>query len=453
MSDKPSRKALLLSLAFGLATPLSGALPAAADQTPAQNQAPTASAAPPQSQPPAATAAPPQSQPPAVTAAPVQSQAPAAGAVPGSSGQAADKAVPPAAEKQEEPAAKSRHKKTDEESAPARHVKDSMSDNQRRHEDQGYYSGTKGKADQERFSDNQRRHGDEGYYTDVRQYAPPPPEEKPVAPPVQPAIVTPPPLIVPPVGSGQPNDRKLGDDTGATGSITATRHAKQAKDMLNSGHYDLAKSHFRESLQQVPSQLDLYPGYWESCAKTNDWGEARRALEKFFELDSAAKKDYYWAYGQTWFELRNYDKAVPVLREALGYGQHVDDVHADLLKIALNRKDSAGIAAEYAAVLKSKPSDAKTHKEFADWLEVQGRHSEAIAHYKSAVGIDPSDGATAGRLAYMMMFYNKDFHGAINYYQKAVAGDPLNAAKYLQSIEYAKSQIQTSSPKKKQEQQ
>jgi tetratricopeptide (TPR) repeat protein len=336
-----------------------------------------------------------------------------------------------------------------------RHNKEVFSDSQLRHQDEGYYSGVKGTNEKDKMSDYQRRHKDDGgYYSEVKPYVAPPPEAKPEPPPVQPALQTtaPPPLNVPAVGT-TPGGNKYEDDTGATGSITATRHAKSAQELFSSGHFDLAKHHYRESLAVMPNQIELYGNYWESCAKTNDWGEGRRALEKLFELDPSKKKDYAWAYGETWFQLRNYDKAAAALNEALKYGNHLEEVHNDILKIGLNRRDPALISQEYNALLKIKPSDYKMQLDFANWLEVQGRHSDAIAHYRSAANLNPGDGQLAARLAYMLMYYNKDFKGAINFYNRAISGDPLNAAKYQENIKYAQSQIEASKPEPKKQQQ
>ncbi|HEY9791127.1 MAG TPA: tetratricopeptide repeat protein [Candidatus Obscuribacterales bacterium] len=339
-----------------------------------------------------------------------------------------------------------------EETSGSKRHKDDLSEYQHRHQEDGYYSGVKGES--QRQSDNQKRHSDEGYYSEVKPYVAPPPEVKPaLPPPTQSALPgTPPPLVIPPVGS-TPGGSKFEDDTGATGSITATRHAKQAQELFSSGHFDLAKHHYRESLAVMPNQLELYGNYWESCAKTNDWGEGRRALDKLFELDPAKKKEWAWAYGETWFQLRNYDKAVAALNDALKYGNHLEDVHNDILKIGLNRRDSALINQEYAALTKIKPNDYKMQLDYANWLEVAGKHGEAIGHYRSAANLNPGDGALAARLAYMLMYYNKDFKGAINFYTRAIAGDPLNAAKYQENIKYAQAQIQVDKPAPKKVQQ
>ncbi|MGH7192874.1 MAG: tetratricopeptide repeat protein, partial [Candidatus Saccharimonadales bacterium] len=337
-------------------------------------------------------------------------------------------------------------------SAASRRSHDRMSDYQLRHQDDGYYSGVKGEA--QRQSDYQTRHKDDNYYSDIKPYVAPVVEVKPeLPPPGQPAVqMPPPPLNVPAVGT-TPGGPKFEDDTGATGSITATRHAKSAQELFASGHFDLAKHHYRESLAVMPNQIELYGNYWESCAKTNDWGEGRRALEKLFELEPAKKKEWAWAYGETWFQLRNYDKAVAALNDALKYGNHLEEVHTDILKIGLNRRDSALINQEYAALTKIKPNDYKTQLDYANWLEVGGKHVEAIGHYRSAANLNPGDGPLAARLAYMLMYYNKDFKGAINFYTRAIAGDPLNAAKYQENIRYAQAQIDLDKPAPKRIQQ
>jgi tetratricopeptide (TPR) repeat protein len=395
--DISCRKVLLLSLALSLGTPQMAVL--------AETAAPATAT----EQPVAAQATAPEAQPPAQAA--------------------------------EQPAAEEKVSKHTEKQ------KSEQKGRKGRHEDEGYYGSMQhGKKDQ--FSDIQRRHQDEGYYSEIKPYVPPPPEAAPVPPPQAPVIEQKPELVVPPVRPDA-SGRKFDDDTGATGSITATRHAKQAKELLANGQFELAKRHFKESLAIVENQPELYPGYWECCTKTNDWSEALRILDKMFEVQPAKKAEFAWAYGQALYQLRRYDKAKVALKDAVKYGKNVDDIHLTLLKIAQQEHNNNDIVAEYNALLKLKPSDYKTQLEFANLLELQGRHAEALSHYKSASNLQPSDGGLAARVAYMLMYYNKDYKGAIAFYSKALAADPGNAQKYQDSIKYCQYQMQ---PQKKLEQ-
>ena len=95
-------------------------------------------------------------------------------------------------------------------------------------------------------------------------------------------------------------------------------------------------------------------------------------------------------------------------------------------------------------------SDYKTQLDFGNYLEGQGRHAEALAHYKTAADVHPTDGGLLSRIAYMVMYYNKDYNGAINYYTKAMAADPANVNRYQENIKYCQAQMHVSTPREQQ---
>lgn len=320
-----------------------------------------------------------------------------------------------------------------------------------RHKDEGYYGNLQPQESTQ--SDSQQRHKDDGYYSDVKSVPAyvPSTEAKPIPTNLPPLTTTP---VVPipavrPASAGGASERKFDDDTGSTGSITFTRHVNTAKEMLNTGHPDIAKRHFQDAIKMFPNQADLYQPLYESCVQMRDWSEACRTLEKLFELQPAKERELEWGYGQAQFELRHWDKAVPSLKKAAGYGHHQEQCHKMLLKIAQQQNDSAGVIAEYTALLKLK-NDYNTRVEFANYLDRIGKHPEAIVQYKSAVAIQSTDGPLMARIAYMLMFYNKDYSSAVQFYNKAIQIDPANANNYQQNIAYAQQQIDAlTKPKKK----
>lgn len=304
-------------------------------------------------------------------------------------------------------------------------------------EDDGYYKQySLDEHDKHEFDRHKEQGG--GYYGPMPTYKAPPPEAKPILPAVE---IVPVPVAVPLKHDG--TDRKFKDDPGAVGSITFMRHATQAKELLSTGHYDLAKKHFKEALRINPDDMDLLPGYWETCEKTSDWSESVRTLEHMFSLNPAKEKEYCWAHGEALYELRRWDRAVPTLRKAVTFGRNVDQCHDWLLKIALQQRNTAEQATEYAAILKLRPTDYKMHVDFGNLLETQGRHNEALVQYKAAATAQP-DGALMARIAYMMMSYNKDWNGAMAMYNRATQADPKNAAVYQKSVLYCQAQLDAS---------
>ncbi len=314
--------------------------------------------------------------------------------------------------------------------------------------DDGYYStigpSEKSAAEEEAGKPDRwkkKKKEDDGYYGTIK-YAPVPKElleqaKNPPPPPVAPPapVVVPPP--VQPASSTGPA-RKFDDDTGNTGSITVTRHINKAREFLSSGHPDFAKKHFKEALRIAPEKAEFYEGYYESCVKTNDWSEAINALDRWFKLDPDKEKDYGADYGEALFQLQRYDKATAALKRALTFGKKQEQIHRTLLKIAQVQQNTPAIIAEYNAVLAVK-NDGDLQAEFGGFLERLDRAPEAIPHYKAAVKLKPLDAQLQGRLAYMLLYYNKDYAGAIAAYNKAIAADPSSQA-LRDGLRYAEQQ-------------
>jgi tetratricopeptide (TPR) repeat protein len=317
-----------------------------------------------------------------------------------------------------------------------------------RHKDDGYYGSMAAPDTKKANFEQQEKHG-EGYYVEVK----PTPKEYPKEP-TPPVYVppTPEPAAVVPVTPRNPNEpeRKFDDDTGSSGSITYTRHVKVANEMLSSGHNDLARKHFKEAINVQPENSEPYPGLIESCQKCNDWSETQHAIEKYLQLVPAKEREYQWQLGEALFHLQRYDKSTPLLKKAAGNGHHQEQIHKMLLKTAQIQNDNAEVLAEYNALCKLKPNDYQTQMDYAVLLERLAKPQEAIAHYRAATNANPTDGRTMGRLAYLIMFHNKDYDGAIAVYNKAMAADPTNAKSYQDGIAYCMQQKQLASqPKKK----
>lgn len=320
-----------------------------------------------------------------------------------------------------------------------------------RHKDDGYYSSVQTR-DVHKGGDfsMQDRHDGEGYYSEMKptpkEYPKEPEPPKYVPPTPEPAAVVP---VQPRPSSSEPG-RKFDDDTGASGSITYTRHIKTANEMLHSGHFDLAKKHFKEAINAQPDNPDAYPGFIEACQKAKDWSETQRSIEKYLTLNPGKERDYRWQVAEALFQMQKFDKSTPELKKALGYGHHQDQIHRMLLKTAQIQNNNAEVVNEYNALCKLKPNDYQTQLDYAALLERLAKPQEAIAHYRAATTANPTDGRTMGRLAYLLMYHNKDYDGAINMYMKAMAADPANAKTYQDGVAYCQQQKQLASqPKKK----
>lgn len=317
-----------------------------------------------------------------------------------------------------------------------------------RHKADGYYAGMSTaptSIEKGANFEQQQRHDGEGYYREMKATPTEYPKE-----PEPPKYVPPPAAVVPvlPPRPHDPNEKKFDDDPGKSGSITFERGLKTGKEML-SAHPDYAKRHFKEAMHVQPENPETYPGYIEACQRTNDWSETQHGIEKLVQLQPTMEKDYSWQLGEALFHLNRYDKAVPQLKKSLAYGHHQEQIHRMLLKIAQVQANNVDVCAEYAALCKLKPADYKTHIEFGALLERLAKPQEAIAQYRAATAANPADGATFGRLAYLIMYHNKDYNTAIDCYNKAMAADPGNAKAYQDGIAYCMQQKNPPKPKAK----
>jgi tetratricopeptide (TPR) repeat protein len=121
----------------------------------------------------------------------------------------------------------------------------------------------------------------------------------------------------------------LGEATGSTGSVTITRHANMAAKAFALRDYKKARDEYRIAIGLAPDNLEFYYGLYDVCIHSGEWDQVCFALEKIFEVDPSKKKQLGAEYGECLYNLRRYDEAIPVLKQAL------KDADLPLPKIAL----------------------------------------------------------------------------------------------------------------------
>ncbi len=109
----------------------------------------------------------------------------------------------------------------------------------------------------------------------------------------------------------------VGDNTGSTGSITITRHANNAAKAFAARDYKKAKEEYRIAIGLSPDNLEFYYGLYDVCVHSGEWDQVVFALEKIFEIDESKKRSLLAQYGEALFHLNQYDRAIPVLKQAL----------------------------------------------------------------------------------------------------------------------------------------
>jgi tetratricopeptide (TPR) repeat protein len=108
-----------------------------------------------------------------------------------------------------------------------------------------------------------------------------------------------------------------GENTGSTGSITITRHANAAAKAFAAKNYAKARDEYRIAIGLSPDTLEFYYGLYDVCVHSGEWDQVVFALEKIFEIDPSKKRPLLAQYGEALFHLNQYDKAIPVLKQAL----------------------------------------------------------------------------------------------------------------------------------------
>ncbi len=108
-----------------------------------------------------------------------------------------------------------------------------------------------------------------------------------------------------------------GENLGSTGSITITRHANEAAKAFAARDYKKAKDEYRIAIGLSPDNLEFYYGLYDVCVHSGEWDQVVFALEKIFEIDPSKKRFLLAQYGEALYKLNQYEKAVPVLKQAL----------------------------------------------------------------------------------------------------------------------------------------
>lgn len=107
------------------------------------------------------------------------------------------------------------------------------------------------------------------------------------------------------------------DDVGAFGSITLTRHARDAAKAAKQGQWSAAEAAYKSALSLDNKAGDLNYGLYNAAAHSNNWQQATTALEDIFQFEPAAKPHLLAEYGQCLASAGRLEEAVPILKKAL----------------------------------------------------------------------------------------------------------------------------------------
>jgi tetratricopeptide (TPR) repeat protein len=107
------------------------------------------------------------------------------------------------------------------------------------------------------------------------------------------------------------------NETGTTGSLTITKHANDAARAFAGGDYAKARDEYRIAISMSPDTIEFYYGLYDVCTHSKEWEQVVFALDKIFELEPAKKKQLGAEYAEALYNLKRYDEAIPMLKQAL----------------------------------------------------------------------------------------------------------------------------------------
>jgi tetratricopeptide (TPR) repeat protein len=107
------------------------------------------------------------------------------------------------------------------------------------------------------------------------------------------------------------------DDVGLFGSITVTRHAKEAIKAVQRADWGTAFNNYRAAVGLSPKTLDFYYGLYNAACHLGQWDQADLALTQLFDQDPSSKAHLQAEYGVVLAKRGRYEEAIPVLKNAL----------------------------------------------------------------------------------------------------------------------------------------
>jgi serine/threonine protein kinase/tetratricopeptide (TPR) repeat protein len=132
-----------------------------------------------------------------------------------------------------------------------------------------------------------------------------------------------------------------------------------------------------------------------------------------------------------------YLKARAAVEMALGLDDQLAEAHASLASLLmLNEWDWKGAEKEFKAALALKTDYPTTYHWYAEYLSIQGRMQEALEQSSRAAELDPLSPAIIKDRG-MLLYYARDYAGAIEYARKTLEMDPVFATAHrLLSLAY-----------------
>lgn len=132
-----------------------------------------------------------------------------------------------------------------------------------------------------------------------------------------------------------------------------------------------------------------------------------------------------------------YLKARAAVQVALGYDNELAEAHASLGMLhMLSEWDWPNAEKEFKLAISLDPNYATAHHWYSEWLGMQGRMREAVEEISAAIELDPLSPAILKDKG-MLLYYARDYDGAIEFAGKALELDPSSVAAHrLLSLAY-----------------
>ena len=197
----------------------------------------------------------------------------------------------------------------------------------------------------------------------------------------------------------------------------------------NLGEINLDRDEVEDALTRFKQALAIDPGYWPSRLKAGEAlirlgrpEEARWELVKLTEVQpqNAAAQAYY---ALVLAQLNRIAAAEAAAQKALALDPNLGAAHRARAVILTRRKDLAGAAEEYRAVLKSNPASVDDRVGLVRSLIGSGRLDDADSEIMSLEKLAPARPEVSYLRAYLAL-NRQDLQTAINYSVRALKLKP-----------------------------
>jgi tetratricopeptide (TPR) repeat protein len=206
---------------------------------------------------------------------------------------------------------------------------------------------------------------------------------------------------------------------------TGYAHLLLATELIAVGDHQAALPHLRVAVQDTPR---AEYGLGVELVRQQRWQEALEHLQAFVRLEPLLIEavNARNLIGRIFLDRGRLDDAADQFQIVLRMDPSFSAAHGGLGDVRVVQRQWPAAIAEYQQYLPAHDDDANAWLSLGVALENTGRNDEAIAAFRHALAVDPTN-AIAARDAAIERFSENDYAGTISYARQAVAARPNDA--------------------------